>query len=74
MKTIKERKWKYLGALKNAIRRFLSDNPGSDELDVADAVRISLWYSSEVLDEMVEDGLIRIARNPKRDRPSKFTV
>ncbi len=62
MKTIKLREWKYRGALKNAIARFLKAHPRSDQLDVADAVRIGLKDAHDVMDEMVKDRRIRRAK------------
>lgn len=60
MKVIKERKWKYRGALKNAIARYLQTHKGADQLDVADAMRIDLKESSAVMHEMVSEGRIKV--------------
>lgn len=56
-KVIIEKKWPSRAALKRAIQKHLDKGP-ADEMDVAEAMRITLRMACEAIDELVADGKI----------------
>lgn len=58
MKRILRKSYPSREAFKRAIQAFLDKRPGSDELEIANAVRSGLRETCEAIDELVSEGRI----------------
>lgn len=65
-KVIIGKKWPSREALKKTIRKYLDKKGTADELDIAVAMRITLQFACEVIDELVVEKKIAPVKKRKK--------